>query len=96
MKKEDLIKEFKWILRKFKEEDLGYPYLCNLSEFHAVNVEGVLEYLHANEPTATLHPEFFNHESFKGEYCWWNGWHGGNVQRELFLNHLINQLEDEK
>lgn len=29
-------------------------------------------FFETNKPTEELHPEFFNHKSFNGEFVWWN------------------------
>ncbi len=58
----------------------------------------LLEDFRRNQPSTTLHKEFYDNEyyrqgsTFKENSCWWELSEEGNQQRIKFIKHLINNL----
>jgi len=104
--KDKIIKDFDSII-KLALSNINNEYLFICNEINLLNPsESVtLNYFMSQEPTSELHPEFYDHEWFKGDYVWfWNNDLAGttvtyaeacvicNNLRVDFLKKLIGQL----
>ncbi len=99
--KNEVIKVFKKVLHKFKN-DSDTEYICfairDVCKDNPILKEHSRSWLNDNKPSKVLFSEIYSHKLFCGEYSWW--WMDddklGSIKQKIkYLEFLIAKLESE-